>query len=60
MTERPRRAPCPGFEGILHRTARPDQLERAHKHSRRFHERRRAEAKLDEVLGPVEEEDELG
>lgn len=56
MTEKPRRAPTPGYEGIALRTARPDQTERAHKNTRRFHERRRAAAKLDEVLGPVEEE----
>lgn len=50
-----------GFAGVQHRTARPDQTDRATAGMTRSHRDRKLGAKLDALLGPVDpdsEEDE--
>lgn len=52
------RGPTPDFAGIELRRATEAQLDRAHRATKRTFRERRVAAKLDEVLGSVDAEDE--
>lgn len=58
MTARPDARPSPQFAGLESRRATSDQVARAHRHAQRTYSDRRLAAKLDDLLGPIEEEDE--
>lgn len=60
MTTRPESRPSPQFAGLESRRATSDQVARAHRHARRTYSDRRLASKLDDLLGPVDEEDDHG
>jgi len=55
MTTRVRR--CAPQDGLLSRTASPEQQARAHRNTKRHWRDKRLTAKLDELLGRVDEDD---
>lgn len=48
---------CPEFAGLPSRLPTRDNLDGAHRGMRRHHRDKRLAAKLDELLGPVDDED---
>ena len=57
MTSRIVPRSCPEFAGLPSRLATPTNLERAHEGTRRHHRDKRLARKLDELLGPVDADD---
>jgi hypothetical protein len=51
------RTPGPGFAGIESRRATPGAQVRAHRNTRKHWADRRLAAKLDDLLGPIEDEE---
>lgn len=57
MPDRPRLRLTPGFAGIEYRQATATQLHRAHLERKRTKQGERLSAKLDRLLGTVDDED---
>jgi len=58
MSERPPLRKTPGFAGLEFRAPTPEQKSSAVREHARFKADRRLVRKLDELLGPVDEEEE--